>query len=91
MVTQYHLVSPTPASHPWWWLTGWAPHFPSTKEQDRVNYFRSSSGPPGITGIAAAILCTSLAITVATDSYVHWLFVAAGIAVGLWAAKIVDR
>ena len=56
-----------------------------------MNHFGLPSGPSGIAGVLAGIISTSVAITVATDSYIHWLFVLAGIAMGLWTARMVDK
>jgi hypothetical protein len=53
--------------------------------------FGSSADGSGIFGLIVAMLVACEAVTLVTDSYGHWLIVLLGIAVGLMAAKSINR
>lgn len=42
----------------------------------------------GLVGLVAACITVSLLITAVTGTYAHWIPVLAGIAVGLWATRV---
>ena len=51
----------------------------------------STPGSAGIAVIIATCIAVSAIITVVTGSFVHWPFVIAGIAVGLWAVSSINK
>lgn len=51
----------------------------------------TSSGLAGVIAIIGACVAVSCLITWVTGSYTHWIFVIAGIVVGLWAVQAINR
>jgi hypothetical protein len=45
----------------------------------------------GINGIVVATIILSIIISLLFGTFSHWPFVIAGLAVGLWAARIINR
>jgi hypothetical protein len=45
----------------------------------------------GLFGLVAATICTGFCITIVTGEFSHWLALAAGIGMGLWAVRIMAR
>ncbi|MCU0981795.1 MAG: hypothetical protein MUF25_21810 [Pirellulaceae bacterium] len=61
---------------------------------ERINHrmiLGSTPGSAGITIIIGVCLAVAAIITVVTGSFIHWLFILAGIVVGLWAVASINK
>ena len=63
---------------------------PFPQQEHRMNR-KSPAGYTGIAAIVLACLGVSGVISIVTGAYFHWLFVLAGILVGLWAVQFINR